>query len=185
MLPASAENQQRLWPPQGTAVDCEGSSPGSEERGQGDPHPSLPTTKGLPRKEDFQCQHQESPQAYREELTSGPQGPGLGAGLSSSHTSPQSSQHREADSLLPIWQMRKPRLGEVQQRAQDNTARKWPSEDLNPRCLLCRCPFAWSPEEAPLVENGSRVLRQPHPGPQARAWVRNPLLSWNRPHSCQ
>lgn len=49
-LPAFAENQQRLWPPQDTAVDFEGSSPGSEERGQGDPHASLPTTEGLPRK---------------------------------------------------------------------------------------------------------------------------------------
>lgn len=52
-LLASAENQRSLWPPQDTAVDFEGSAPGSEERGQGDPNPRLPTTKGLPRKEDF------------------------------------------------------------------------------------------------------------------------------------
>lgn len=49
-LPAFVENQPMLWPPRDTAVDFEGSSPGSEEHGQGDPHPRLPTTERLPRK---------------------------------------------------------------------------------------------------------------------------------------
>lgn len=35
----------------------------------------------------------------------------------------------DVDSLLPIWQMRTLRLGEVQQLAQDNTTSKYQSED--------------------------------------------------------
>lgn len=95
--------------------------------------------------------------------------PGLGAGPSSSHPSPQSVlATREAD-IVPTSQTRKLRLGEVKQLAQDNTTSQWQSEDLNPRSLLVSCELIRMVSRGrPLWKWKSAASLRAGPGPGSR-----------------